>query len=201
MRIKVVFIEPVLGTLAGNKEIAEDFIISKHPDGVQQDELDSLPEAIEKQSTYFARNKDGQPIMWDYQVRGYFKAACEAMLHTGEYTKEELKKYRLTEYLFKKTIDQLVFVYPRELVLQTDAKEQVFCERPLRKENFKGGKVCLARSEMLPAGTNFECEITWRNDNLKEFIIQWLDDASKYFGLGQWRGASFGRFKYQILEK
>ena len=59
MKIELEFIEPLLGTLSGNPEIAEEFISAKHPSGkVQEDEaevIENLPGALEKSSTVGAR--------------------------------------------------------------------------------------------------------------------------------------------------
>lgn len=200
MKIKLTFTEPVLGTMSGNKELAEEFIIAKHPDGLSKDEIEALyegQEILEKKTTFFPR-VDDEPIIWDYQVKGFFKGACEALIHTGEWTKEQLKKFRLTPYLFKKTINTQVFVFPRTNKIKLSG-EITFLERPLRGETMKGERISLARSEVVPASSSIEIEIQWLNDNLDEWIRRWLD-YGKYVGMLQWRTASFGRFKWKELQ-
>jgi len=204
MKVRITFTEPLLGTLSGNKEIAEEFIISKHPDGSSQEESDAVPidETVEKSSTIFARNqdgKDGKPMLWDYQVKGFFKEACAAMIHTERLTKEELKKARLTEYLFRRTIDEAVFVTPRRIVLEgLNGQPLKFLERPLRGQTMRGERIALARSEVIPAGATITVEISWFNPKLADFIKQWLNYGALR-GLGQWRNASYGRFTWREL--
>jgi len=206
MKIEITFTEPLLGTLSGNKEIAEEFILSNHPQGISKDELEAmadLPEAMEKSSTFFARNEDNNPMLWDYQIKGFFKEACSAMIHTDTMTKEELKKVRLTEYLYKKTIDQQIFVAPRQLVLQLpkgiDKDKLPFCQRPLRGQTMKGERISLARSEQLPAETKIEIEVICLNAALIDFIKRWLDYGALK-GLGQWRNSGMGRFSWKELK-
>jgi hypothetical protein len=194
MKFKIEFTEPLLGTLSGNKEIAEEFIISKHPDGHCEEESEAVPveEEIEKASTVFARD-NGNLMLWDYQIKGFFKEACEQMIGSGAMTQEELKKFRLTRYLYKKTIDKQIFVLPRKIHLELPkgAKPE-YIERPLRGDTIRGERICLARSESVPAGTTFDIEVICLNTKLEKFITQWLKYGA-LFGLGQWRTSGMGR--------
>ena len=201
MKIKISFTEPLLGTLSGNKEIAEEFIISKHPDGQSQEELDAIPvdETIEKSSTIFARNPDGKPMLWDYQIKGFFKEACAAMIHIGTLTQEELKKVRLTQYLYKKTIDEALFVKPRQIPLELPNGDPLkFWERPLRGETMRGERICLARSEMAPIDTVLHVEVIALSLKLQPYIEQWLTYGALK-GLGQWRNSGCGRFTWEMV--
>jgi len=214
MKVRLTFIEPLLGTLSGNKQVAEEFIVAKHPDGISKDEMDALvdvPEVLQKASTYFSRQIDagtkakidnlktenGKPHLWDYQIKGFFKGSMGALINTGRWTKEVLKKVRLTPYLYKKTIDQLVFVNPRIIPLDLSG-EISFIERPLRAETMRGERIALARSEAAPPGTAIEIEIRWLNDNLEDWIKECLD-YGELVGLGQWRNGSYGRFTWEEL--
>jgi hypothetical protein len=201
MKIRIVFNEPLLGTLSGNKEIAEEFIASKNPNGIDQEELDAIPfnEDLEKHSTIFARH-EGKPMLWDYQIKGFFKEACEAMINTDLFKKEELKKTKLTGWSYKRTIDKLIFVGPRRIMLNlpSGVPELSFCERPAKVDTMKGPRSVLMRSEMTPEGTSMELEITVLNDNLMPFIERWLDYGA-LFGMGQWRTSGMGRFIWEEL--
>ena len=201
MKIKITFIEPLLGTLSGNKEIAEEFIISKHPDGHNDEESDAIPqdEALEKSSTIFARD-NGRMMIWDYQIKGFLKSACEQMVNSGTITKKELKDYRLTQYLYQKTIDKQIFVKPRKIFLNLPEDGKVeFIERPLRGQTMRGERICLARSESVPAGTTIEIEISILAPNLEDFIPKWLNYGA-LMGLGQWRSSGMGRFVWEELK-
>ena len=199
MKYEITFNEPLLGTLSGNKEIAEEFIISKHPDGHSEEESENCPEEeLEKSSTIFARDGD-RPHLWDYQFKGFFKEACEQMINSDTMTKEELKGLRLTQYLYKKTIDKQVFVMPRKvyLVLPKNASTKLaFIERPLKAQTMRGERICLARSESAPPETTVNIEILCLNKKLKPFIKQWLNFGA-LSGMGQWRSSGMGRFSWK----
>ena len=200
MKYEITYTEPLLGTLSGNKEIAEEYITSKHPDGHSEEESDRHPdEDLEKSSTIFARD-NGMFMLWDYQFKGFFKEACEQMIYSGTIKKEELKKYRLTGYLYKKTIDKQIFVMPRivHLIMPPGGKIS-FTERPLRGQTMKGERICLARSETLPAGTKAIIEVVCLNKKLEKFIEKWLTYGA-LLGMGQWRSGGMGRFAYLTIE-
>jgi len=202
MKIEIKFYEPLLGTMSGNKEIFEEFIASKNPKGIQEDEIESVPELteeIKKCSTVFARDKDNKPILWDYHIKGYFKEACKAMIDSDTIAKKELQQFRLTDYLHKRTIDKLIFIAPRRIKLILPENEKlVFCERPLRGQTMRGERIALARSEEAPAGTKLNCEIILLNGKLMNFVKRWLD-YGVLSGLGQWRNSGKGRFEWKEI--
>jgi hypothetical protein len=202
MKARITFTTGILGTLPGDPEIAHEFVASKHPDGEAADEAAAHPgvdESLEKASTLFARNADGGPMLWDYQVKGFLKEACHAMIHMATMTKDELKKYRLTTYLYKRTIDQLIFVKPRQIPLELPAGGKLtFCERPLRGETMKGERVALVRSEMAPEQTQATIEIICLNKKLEQFLALWLTYGA-LLGIGQWRNSGMGRFDFDEI--
>jgi len=202
MKYKLTLTEPMLGTLSGNKEITEEFIISKHPEGMSQEESDAIPgieESLEKSSTIFARD-NGRIMIWDYMIKGFFKSACEQMINSGTVEQKELKKYRLTTYLYKKTIDKQIFINPRRIYLNLPEGSGVsFTERPLRGETMRGERICLARSETVPSGTSMEIEVIILAPALERFISEWFNYGA-LMGLGQWRSGGMGRFSWEELK-
>jgi len=189
MKVEIIFTEPLLGTLAGDPNLAEDFILSKHPEGIQEDEQESIDEMMKKGTTYFARNGDNAPMLWDYQIKGFFKDACSMMLRVAKV--DDLRAY-------KKIIDGLIFVKPRKIKLDLSG-ELTMLERPLRGQTAQGERIALARSEAAPAGTKIEIEIILLKKSLLKYIKNWLDYGALR-GLGQWRNASFGRFEWRELQ-
>jgi hypothetical protein len=185
LKVELEFTEMLLGTLPGDEKLAEEYVTSKHPDGVQDDEKTSLPEEIKKFSSYFARNDKGHPILWDYQIKGFFKDACSMMRRVVQV--DELKAH-------KKIIDGLIFVFPREIPLMLSG-ELFFKERPLRITTPKGDRTALARSEAAPAGTKIQIEILLLKPDLKKYVINWFDYGILR-GLGQWRNSGMGRFRW-----
>lgn len=154
---------------------------------------------MEKASTIFPR-EDGCPFVWDYQVKGFFKTACEAMQQMGHHKAEQLKKIRLTPYLYKKTIDQLIFPEPRKIPFElpegVDPGKLEFLERPLRGQTMRGERICLARSEAVPAGSKIRFGIVILQAKLVPFVREWLD-YGEYHGFLQWRSGGYGRFTWQ----
>lgn len=79
LKCRLTTIETLLGTASNNKELHSEFIASKAPDAPsREEEIEAVgvEEVIEKGMTVFSRNKDGKPILWDYQIKGFFKDAC-----------------------------------------------------------------------------------------------------------------------------
>ena len=73
LHVKATFIEPVLGTWPANPNVAREFIASKSPDAASiEDEVAALgPDAVaDKGMTVFPRDPDGNPIFYDYQIKG-----------------------------------------------------------------------------------------------------------------------------------
>jgi len=66
-------------------------------------------------------------------VKGFLKEACRTALDAAD--TEQASRYkaaRLTRYLYRRTIDSLVFVYPRRILLELPAKGVIeWCERPI----------------------------------------------------------------------
>jgi hypothetical protein len=196
MHVRLTFSEELLGTKSFDDELFEEFIAKKNPNGAQGDELDAqegfdVSEEIQKGSTGFHRNADGKPILWDYQIKGFFKDAC-AMLNRTKPKADQLKA-------FKKIIDGLIFPKPREIVVHTD-KEITWCTRPLRAQTAQGERVALARSEAIAAGSYIEIEIDTLDEKLQKHVKEWLDYGALR-GIGQWRNSGKGRFLWEEIQQ
>ncbi len=192
--IEITFIEPLLATCAGNKDVATEFILNKNPNGEPaEDELESLAtqeEELEKSSTVFMKDKQGKPFMWDYQIKGFFKDAA-GMLNRTMPKSEQLKAY-------KKIIDGLIMVLPRRIAINLSGGLTI-CERPLRAQTAQGERIALARSESAPEGTTIRCEIMVLDESLWDRIKTWLD-YGRLRGLGQWRNSGMGRFEWKEVK-
>jgi len=205
LKIRVTFLDPLLGTASADPQIHEKFIATKSADKAKaKAELEALPaeELIENAVTVFPRNGDGRPILYDYQVRGFLKEALGAIVETG---KIELKgsrggKLLISKYTYKRVIDNYIFVMPREINLWLPAKNGItICTRPLRAQTLRGERIALASSEQISAGTTFDCEITLFEPVLEPLIRQCLD-FGEHKGLGQWRNSGKGRFEWVEAE-
>ena len=214
IKVRITFVEPVLGSSSNNPNIFGDFTAAKAATAAARAEEEACvigvmteaerEAAVEKSTTVFPRNANRELFSWDYQWRGFFKEALAVATDIGE---EEVSE--LSHYSVKKSVDSLLFVAPRKIpFLNSEGKPITtvdILERPLRGNTPQGERICLARSESLPAGTQLELAITWMDSaNPKTTILHssliWCLDYGILKGFGQWRGGGFGRFEYVVLE-
>lgn len=201
IRVKLTLDEEMLGSLPSNEDLYSDYVATKNPtaDGVEE-ELDMFTEG-EKGITIFPRLEDGNPFIYDYQIRGWLKAAFSALSkvgkdgYSGGTACKELKA-------FKKIVDTQIFVKPRMIPLKNIGENWQnnihYCERPLRASTPMGERIALAKSETVPAGTELEFTFVSLSGKMKDAIIEALE-YGQYHGLGQWRNAGKGAFSYEIL--
>lgn len=193
MKVRIKLVEEMLGTKAANHDVFADFIASKAPDGDRRkEELDTADHREEAGTTVFHRDDDGTPILWDYQIKGFFKDACGALRRADGTRSKDLKAY-------KTTIDGVVFAKPRKIRLCMPGASKIgVCERPLRAETAQGPRVSVCRSETVPAGTTLEVEIVTLAESMKPLVREWLDYGALR-GLGQWRNSGKGRFEWEEI--
>ena len=193
LKVKVTMTEEILGTASSNKEIHEEFIASKAPDAPSRaEEVAALgaEEVFEKGMTVFPK-RDGRPFVWDYQWKGFLKDACGALRKVPGTACSKIKAY-------KKEIDGLIFVSPREIPITFDGDLGI-CQRPLRASTAQGERIALASSESIPAGATMEFTIELLTTGYVDAIKEMLDYGILR-GFGQWRNSGKGRFTYEILE-
>lgn len=194
IKVKLTFLEEVLGTASADKEIHDKFIAANAPDAPsRKEEIEALgvEEVIEKSMTVFPRNADGKPIFWDYQIKGFFKDACGMLRKIPNSASSKIKAY-------KKEIDGLIFVKEREIPIIFDG-EIGSCQRPLRAQTAQGERVALANSETVPAGSTIEFTIQLMCDTHEKAVREWLD-YGVFRGIGQWRNSGKGKFEWSEVE-
>ena len=203
IKVKLTTTEGMLGTSPFNEEIYRDFIGSKSPDAATvEEEVAALgADAVtEKGMTGFPRDEDGKPFIYDYQIKGFFKDACSMLNRVGG-KDENGKKKKLNESskltAFKKIIDGMIFVSPRQIPIDFTGEVQL-CQRPLRAQTMQGERVALAISEEVPAGASLTFDITVLDESHLPAIREWLDYGALR-GLGQWRNSGKGRFTWEEL--
>lgn len=204
LHVKLTFTEPVLGTWPSNQNIAREFIASKSPDAASiEDEVAALgADAVaDKGMTVFPRDAEGRPVLYDYQVKGFFKDSCGMLARIGGKT-ETGKKRAVNESgkisAYKKVIDGLVFVSPRMIPIEVNGVVRD-CQRPLRAQTAQGERVSLANSEEIPAGSRCEFDVLCMDDSHEAAVREWLDYGALR-GIGQWRNSGKGRFTYTAYE-
>lgn len=185
------FTEGLLGTKPNDEEIHATYVAKKREEGVAQDELDAETKALaeverlEKGTTIFHRNEKGQPIIYDYVIKGFLKDAIKALRRDPKSSCAELKNY-------KGVIDGSVFVKPRQIVLNLPKGASIgTCQRPLRAETAQGPRVALAQSEEAPAGTTIEFEVLTLAPGIDKALAECWEYAQLRF-LGAWRNSGKG---------
>lgn len=188
-KVVLTFVEPLLGTIPLNKSIYGDYIAQVIDGKDPLDEIETVEEATEKGTTGFHK-VDGQPIIYDYAVKGMFKDAA-GMLRRVPGTQSQ----KLTAY--KKIIDGLVFIAPRRIPLRLNGEIEIL-ERPLRAQTAQGERVSLARSECAPMGSTLAFSVTVLGKDVTEQTLrEWLD-YGQLRGMGQWRNGGYGRYAYTL---
>lgn len=194
LKVRLTFTEELLGTASADAKIHEEFIASNAPDAPSRaEEIEALgvDEVVEKQKTIFPKDENGNPIIWDYQIKGFFKDSCGSLRKVKSSESSKIKAY-------KKEIDGLIFVEPRKIRINFDG-EIGSCQRPLRAQTARGERVALANSETIPAGATCEFTIMCMLDSHMDAVKEWLY-YGKYRGLGQWRNSGKGRFVWEEIE-
>lgn len=194
LKIRITFTEELLGTASGNPEIHREFIASKAPDAIgTEEEVEAIgvDAVIEKSMTVFPRNPAGEPILFDYQIKGFFKDACGVLRRVPDSKSSKIKAY-------KKEIDGLLFVSPRTIPLKMPAPMGE-CQRPLRASTAQGERVALSHSEAAPAGTTIEAEIQCLTKDMLDLAKECLEYGNLR-GIGQWRNSGKGRFTYEVID-
>lgn len=193
IKVKATFLEELLGTASNNPDIHSEYIASKAPDATSAEEevaAINVEEEIEKSMTVFPRDPNGAPILFDYQIKGFFKDAAGVLRRVPGTKSSKIKAY-------KKEIDGLIFVEERRipLVLSGPIGD---CQRPLRAQTLQGERVALASSETAPAGTVLEFTITCMIDGDMDAVKEWLTYGRRH-GLGQWRNGGKGAFRWEQI--
>lgn len=201
MRVEITFIDDVLGTASSDPAIHEKFVASKAPDAKSmEEEVEALgtEAVVEKGKTVFPRDEEGNPVLWNYQIKGFFKSACSALRQIPGTESKKLKAY-------KKQIDLRIFVYAdvndkagRMIPIEYDGVIDS-CQRPLRASTPQGERVAIADSEMIHAGAKAEFDIELLNPEDEKIVKEWLD-YGQYNGLNQWRNSGKGAFTWKEVK-
>lgn len=203
MKVRLTFLEDILGTANADPEIHAEYIASKASDAPsKQEEIDAIgvDESIQKAMTVFPRDEEGQPIFWDYQIKGFFKDTCKMLSKVSD-----TESAKVTTY--KQIIDGLIFIKERKIPIHCSG-EIGTCQRPLRAQTMQGERIALANSESIPAGSWVEFTImslTEKNTSktkgtyqFRELFTEWLD-YGRLRGVGQWRNSGKGRFEWEEI--
>lgn len=194
IKVRLTLTEEILGTAPSDPEIYKKYVASKSEDAAKIEEEVSahgVDAVVDNARTVFSTNKDGELILWDYQIKGFFKDACGMLRNVKGTESSKIKAY-------KKYIDGLVFVTPRQIEFD-NITEIGDCQRPLRVPTPQGERNAIAVSDTINAGATLTFTVKILKEDLYDTVIEWLD-YGQLRGLGQWRNSGKGTFTYEILE-
>lgn len=191
-KVRLTFTEPLLGTTPLDPEVYTGWVSDQAAPQAEEEELETLPELddlLEAGTTGFHR-EEGQPFLYDYVIKGFFKDACGMLRRVPETLSSKIRAY-------KKIIDGLVFPSPRRITIDLNGDEIGFNERPLRAQTARGERVTLARSETCPVGSTIEFGLLILGQISEAQLREWFEYGALR-GLGQWRNSGMGRFTYEM---
>lgn len=192
----------ILGSSPANPAVRSAYLASKAKDPTGSEEESAyLPDEEQKGITVFLQDDEDASCMYlDYQIRGFFKSALNA-LEYGNKIKQAKSK-----------VDKYLFIAPRKIHILRDGK-RVYdtdedCERSLRADTMQGPRTTVTASEQINAP--WEMTFTVRliqNSGSKSsaaLTFEAIEDALDYgqlCGLGQWRNGGHGRFTWERVDK
>lgn len=193
----------ILGSSPANPAVRSAYLASKakDPTGLSEEESAYLPDDEQKGITVFLQDdKDASCMYLDYQIRGFFKSALNALEYDNKIKQAKSK------------VDKYLFIAPRKIHILKDGK-RVYdtdedCERSLRADTMQGPRTTVAASEQINAP--WEMTFTVRliqNSGSKSsaaLMFEAIEDALDYgqlCGLGQWRNGGHGRFTWERVDK
>ena len=199
-KYRITGITPILGSAPASKEIRTKYILSKCEDEKtrEAEAIENQYDLDEKGLTVFNRNRNDQLCVMAYQFKGFLKQAFKS-------AKTQLKVGNPAS-----KIDKLVFISPMFIPLLRDGEpirdEDDVLERPLRASTPMGERVALASSEMVEDPWGFDISITLiPNSGTKASeAVTWDEvetamDYGMFNGLGQWRNADYGKFRWERI--
>ena len=199
--IHIDFIDDVLGTAPGDPDIHGSYVSSKAPDAAtKEEEIAAIgeDEFRAKGKTIFPTDESGNPIFWNYQIKGFFKSACAAQRGLSGSKSSKVKAY-------KKKIDLGIFVFldaddpsSRAIKIHMTKSGVGECQRPLRAETMQGPRVAIADSDSIEKGSWIEFDVVMLDDGDWPLVSEWLD-YGRFNGLGQWRNSGKGAFVWHEI--
>lgn len=207
-----------IGTNPWDPDIHKSYVSDKITDPVERDrELKSLPKVeaadkLEKRgvTVFFRRPEDGQLYIKNHMIKGYLKAAGDAIRIARKLDPEaSTGKGKGTKWgSISSKVDEHVTIDPIELIVhgkdglpKTDADGLLV--RSLRGETPQGPRVTIVKSEYLEPLSMISYTIYWRDGGpvTRDMIVDMMDQGEVFFGIGQWRNSGKGKFTWRIVEE
>ena len=183
----------LLGSSPANPAVRSAYLASKSADpvGISEEEAAYLPGEEERGITVFLQDdEDSSCMCLDYQVRGFFKNALNALEYDNKIKQARSK------------VDKFLFVAPRKIHILKDG------ERSLRADTMQGPRTTVTASEQIdaPWQMEFTVRLIKNKESKSSAALTWeaVEEALDYgqlCGMGQWRTGGHGRFTWERVDK
>jgi hypothetical protein len=172
-------------------------------------ELSALKETVEELSekgiTVFFRDQNGKPCIGSHMVKGFMKSASDALCRAAKEKKNGtiLQSSSYTSSIINQHVAiQEKFITPDTDIARKPDGSPVYNTRSLRAMTMQGPRVSIAKSETIPAGAKFKFTLKVLDGSpLDKKALDKIFSYGEAVGLGQWRNAGHGQFKYNITEQ
>lgn len=170
--------------------------------------LDALKETMAEHelrgTTLFLWDKKNErPMIGDHMIYGFLKASAEAIGRTVERKKgQAMGSISYTQSLINQHLrcDEQFYTFDRDIKRHKD-DSAAYLQRSLRAVTAQGPRVSLVKSEVVEAGAKLD--ITFKvmgGSDITEEVLDTLFSYGEFTGLGQWRNAGNGMFKYKLTK-
>mgnify|MGYP007011127307 CR=1 FL=1 len=180
LKVKITFLEPVLGTWPSNQNVARDFIASKSPDAATiEDEVAALgADAVaDKGMTVFPPQRERRAGALRLPDQGILQGFLRYAGPRGRQNRngQEAGRQRERQDLCLQEGHRRpdLPAAPHDPPSRSTARSAT-ASAPLRAQT-PGERVSLANSEEIPAGSTCEFEILLMDESLENAVLEWLD--------------------------
>jgi hypothetical protein len=226
--VKYWFIQPLLGSAPSDPDLYKRFIASNAPDAPTREEellTNTVENVAAKGVNIFVRRTiTGRPAVGQHTIKGFFKESMTAVRRqdNSDYEKFSAHKSKIVGNVTIKPI-WINLDFPEEMIVEKTEEEfkktgfenyQVVkfpatngrfvrhmlknLDRPLQADTAKGKITSIASSEIAPAGTTIEYDITFEAKDVENGVFDMLLRGADH-GTGQWRGSGeYGAFVCEV---
>lgn len=225
--VKYWFVQPLLGSAPSDPDLYKRFIASNAPDAPTREE-ELLTNTVENVAAkgvniFVRRTLTGRPAVGQHTIKGFFKESLTAVRRQddSDYKSFSSHKSKIVGNVTIKPI-WINLDFPEDLVVEKTEdkfKETGFenysvvkfpakgrfvkhmlknLDRPLQADTAKGKITSIASSEVAPAGTTLEYDITFEAKDVENATFDMLLRGADH-GTGQWRGSGeYGAFVCEV---
>jgi hypothetical protein len=167
--------------------------------GQLEDLKETMDEVELRGVTVFFRDAEGKPCIGDHMIKGFLKAASEAICRAkAKANATILQSYSYTASIINQhvRISPQFITFDRDIARREDGTPK-YNQRSLRAMTAQGPRVSLAKSEVVEAGAVLKFNIdVFPGSPLKEAHLKEMLAYGAWTGLGQWRNSQWGTFEY-----